>query len=87
MDKVEKIWKKDGWKVEDVSMIKGGCDFKFSKNNKIVFCEVKGTTTNGDSVILTSREVDKMKECYRLSCIGIFDLVFLIFLIITYSSS
>ena len=64
MKKVEKIWIKDGWNIEDVSMIKGGCDFKFSKNNKTVFCEVKGTTTNGDSIILTSREVDKMKERY-----------------------
>tara|TARA_B110000027_G_C16079303_1_gene282863 strand:- start:427 stop:1386 length:960 start_codon:yes stop_codon:yes gene_type:complete len=69
MDKVEKIWKKDGWKVEDVSMIKGGCDFKFSKDNKVVYCEVKGTTTAGESIILTSREVEKMKERYPNSAL------------------
>ena len=34
MNKVEKIWKKDECKVKDVSMIKGGSDFKFLKNNK-----------------------------------------------------
>ena len=62
MDMVEKLWKKDGWKVEDVSMIKDGCDFKFSKGDKVVYCEVKGTTTTGESIILTSREVEKMKE-------------------------
>ena len=69
MDKVEKIWKKDGWKVEDVSMIKGGCDFKFSKDNEVVYCEVKGTTTAGESIILTSREVEKMKERYPNSAL------------------
>ena len=69
MDKVEKIWKKNGWKVEDVSMIKGGCDFKFSKDNEVVYCEVKGTTTAGESIILTSREVEKMKERYPNSAL------------------
>ena len=71
MDKVEKIWRKNGWKVEDVSMIKGGCDFKFSKGSEIVYCEVKGTTTAGDSIILTSREVEKMKERYPNSALYI----------------
>ena len=62
-------WKKKGWKVEDVSMIKGGCDFKFSKDNEVVYCEVKGTTTAGESIILTSREVEKMKERYPNSAL------------------
>ena len=54
MDKVEKIWRKNGWKVEDVSMIKGGCDFKFSKGSEVVYCEVKGTGVSADAYHLTA---------------------------------
>jgi hypothetical protein len=48
----------NGYIVEDVSSQRNlGYDLRCIKNNKTLEVEVKGTTTNGDKVILTRNEV------------------------------
>ena len=57
MDIVAKQIKKDGWKVQDVSAEKNrGYDYIFKKNDKTIYCEVKGTQNSDAKVILTKNE-------------------------------
>lgn len=53
-----------GWVVEDVS--EGECfDLRCTRNNRLLFVEVKGTTGDGMQIILTRAEVDFAKINYR----------------------
>ena len=44
-------------KIEDVGSYES-FDLKVQKDNETLFVEVKGTTLNGDSIVLTRNEVD-----------------------------
>ena len=78
MDIVSKQMKKDGWKVEDVSGEKNrGYDYIFKKNDKIIYCEVKGTQNSDSKVILTKNEVIAAEKNYPNSALYVVSGIFL----------
>ncbi|HEX9389850.1 MAG TPA: DUF3883 domain-containing protein [Usitatibacteraceae bacterium] len=54
----------NGWEVEDVSA-KECFDLRCTRNNSVLFVEIKGTTGDGTQIILTRAEVDFAKKNYR----------------------
>jgi len=51
-----------GYEVQDCSGLRNlGYDYRCTKGKEVIESEVKGTTTNGDSVLLTRNEVDNAK--------------------------
>ena len=62
MEVVLKEMKKQGWKVEDVHKEKNRLyDFVFKKQEKLIYCEVKGTQNSDAKVILTKNEQENIK--------------------------
>ena len=52
----------NGYEIEDCSGLRNlGYDYRCKKGNELIEVEVKGTTTHGNSVILTRNEVDNAK--------------------------
>ena len=62
MDRAAEHYRNDGWDVADVSRAKKGYDLLASKNDTKRFIEVKGTTTRGETVVLTRREIAHAKD-------------------------
>ena len=63
MEFVKKEMKKRGYAVKDVSSERGpGCDFIFTKNDEVIYGEVKGTSNSDSSVLITKNEYEKSKE-------------------------
>ena len=78
MEVVSKEMKKQGWKVEDVHKEKNrGYDFVFKKQEKLIYCEVKGTQNSDAKVILTKNEVIAAEKNYPNSALYIVSGIFL----------
>ena len=78
MEVVSKEMKKQGWKVEDVHKEKNrGYDFIFKKQEKLIYCEVKGTQNSDAKVILTKNEVIAAEKNYPNSALYIVSGIFL----------
>lgn len=78
MEIVYKTMKKDGWKIEDVHKEKNrGYDFIFKKNDKIIYCEVKGTQNSDTKVILTKNEVISAENNYPNSALYVVSGIYL----------
>ena len=78
MDIVSQSMKKDGWKIKDVHKEKKrGYDFIFKKEDKVIYCEVKGTQNSDAKVILTKNEVIAAEKNYPNSALYIVSGIFL----------
>ena len=78
MNSVIKKFQKDSWNVFDVSKHKDkGYDLYLEKNDKKIFCEVKGTTNTGSKVILTRNEVLAAEKNYPNGALFIVSGIFL----------
>lgn len=72
---VAKNWlKENGFSVKDVSATKP-CDYHAFKNKEKFYVEVKGTTGQGEAVILTKNEVDLHSSVYPNNILMIISLI------------
>ena len=72
MDFVVKKYQKENWKIYDVSARKNrGYDLYLTKGEKRLLCEVKGTSTSGEKVIVTKNEILAAEKNYPNSILCI----------------
>ena len=78
MNFVIKKYKKQNWKIIDVSARRDkGYDLYLKKDDKVLLCEVKGTSGSGNKVNLTKNEVLAAKNNYPNSMLCIVSGIFL----------
>lgn len=62
MERAKHHFVTEGWTVKDVSRNDGSYDLHLTKGEELRHVEVKGTTTAGETVVLTRGEVQRQRE-------------------------